>query len=38
VSLFERVAINVLLLKAADLDDEIEPSEQFSLFENISGQ
>ncbi|NPC59414.1 IS4 family transposase [Caenimonas soli] len=38
LSLFDRVPIDVLLLKAVDLDDEIEASQQFSLFENISGQ
>ena len=38
LSLFERTPIDALLLKAAEFDAEIDPSEQFSLFENISGQ
>lgn len=38
LSLFDRVPIDSLMLKAVELDDEIEASQQFSLFENISGQ
>lgn len=38
LSLFDRTPIDALLLKAADFDAETDPSEQFSLFENISGQ
>jgi transposase len=38
LSLFDRIPINLLLLKAVKIDDDFEPSEQFSLFENISGQ
>lgn len=38
LSLFDRIPIDALLLKAAEFDAEIDPSEQFSLFENISGQ
>ena len=38
LSLFERVSIDQLMLRAADLDSDPEPSEQISLFENISGQ
>ena len=38
LSLFERVPINQLMVHAADEDLEMKASEQFSLFENISGQ
>jgi hypothetical protein len=38
LSLFDRIPIDALLLKAAEFDAETDPSEQFSLFENISGQ
>lgn len=38
LSLFERIAIDQLMLQAADLEPELETSEQISLFENISGQ
>jgi hypothetical protein len=38
LSLFDRIAINQLMLHAADDDPQTCELEQFSLFENISGQ
>jgi IS4 transposase len=38
LSLFDRIPIDQLMLQAADLDSEMQASDQFSLFENISGQ
>jgi hypothetical protein len=38
LSLFDRIPISQLMLHAADDDAEIKDPEQFSLFENISGQ
>jgi hypothetical protein len=38
LSLFDRISIDQLMLRAAELDSDSQPSEQISLFENISGQ
>jgi hypothetical protein len=38
LSLFDRISVDQLMLRAADLDCDSQPSEQISLFENISGQ
>jgi Transposase DDE domain/Domain of unknown function (DUF4372) len=38
LSLFDRISIDQLMLQAADLEADLPPAEQFSLFENISGQ
>ena len=38
LSLFERIAIDRLLLHASDLEAETQNVDQISLFENISGQ
>jgi hypothetical protein len=38
LSLFDRISIDQLMLQAADLEADLQPTEQISLFENISGQ
>jgi hypothetical protein len=38
LSLFDRISIVQLMLRAADLECDSQSSEQISLFENISGQ
>ena len=38
LSLFDRISIDQLMLQAADLEADLHPTEQISLFENISGQ
>lgn len=38
LSLFDRISIEQLMLQAADLEADLQPTEQISLFENISGQ
>jgi hypothetical protein len=38
LSLFDRISIDQLMLQAAELEADLHPTEQISLFENISGQ